>query len=106
MTTCGGMPRIVMSPFATSQQPPSSMHFPRMHTLLKRLHWLLAGRFLVRLVAKGFSCAPLAYADDVEFGAFSALLGRSVVSHSKIGPFTYLHSAQVGNAVIGGFCSI
>jgi len=77
-----------------------------MKSLLARLIWLLWGRHLIRRKAPGFRSAPLSYAEDVEFGPWSALLGRTVISRSTVGAFTYLNGATVGHARIGPFCSI
>lgn len=74
--------------------------------MIKRLMWVVIGRFAKKIKIKSFSASFRSFATNVEFSGNNILYGDSVISNSKLGRHTYIAGANLGNCDIGAFCSI
>ena len=71
-----------------------------------RLSWFVRKVVISRKV-NGFYASIKSYAcPNTKFSKYNKLHGKTYISNSQLGKYTYISNATVGNCKIGAFCSI
>lgn len=76
-------------------------------TVMRRLFWILFGRYVCKMKHKGFSSSLKSYVgNNVKFSDYNKLYGSSVLADCELGRYTYVAGASIKNSRVGAFCSI
>jgi len=74
--------------------------------VIKRIQWIIFGRGYQKLKLGAFKASLASLSINSSYSRFSRLLGKAEVVNSKVGSYTYISSAYVGNSDVGSFCCI